>query len=109
MEISNAYVVLTGKTGESYRKVLQIDLLPIVEPVPTEIDAGEYGNLRAFDIDASRLSEAQKQRLIDWIVRDGDDQNRERVAADVEANNATYRISEGEELGVIIHDPNAWG
>ncbi|MGA2440743.1 MAG: hypothetical protein ABSH08_07280 [Tepidisphaeraceae bacterium] len=109
MEISNAYVVLRGKSGERYRKVLQLDLLPIVEPVPSKIDAGDYGNLTAFAIDASRLSEAQRQRLIDWIVRDGDDQNRERVAADVEANKAMYNVGEGDEPGVIIHDPNAWG
>ena len=109
MEISNAYLVLTGKSGEIYRTVLQLDLLPIVEPVPSEINAGEYGNLTAFTIDASRLSKAQKQRMIDWICRDGDDQNRERVAADVEANKAMYRIPEGEEPGVITHDPTAWG
>ena len=95
---SNAFLILSGESGDMYRKMLQIDLLPIVEPVPSDIDGGEqYGNLRVFDIDASRLSEAQKQRLIDWICRDGDDQNRERMTSNVEANKATYRVGDDEQ------------
>ena len=100
---------LSGKNGESYRSVLGLDLLPVVHPLPETLDCGEYGRLVVLHIDAARLSGPQKERLIDWIWRDGDNPNRDEVRNAVKRNMATYRVEPDENYQLILHDPVAWG
>ena len=109
MAQSHTYLRLRGEYAESFRRVLETEMLPVVSPVPEELDGGEYGKLMILNIDAARLSDLQRLSLIDWIWKLGDNPDRAAIETNVLANKATYVLHESEQSEMLFHDPNAWG
>jgi len=109
MAQSHAYLRLRGEYGNSFRQVLETELLPVVSPIPEELDGGEYGKLMVLNIDAARLSAGQQKSLIDWIWKRGDNSDRAAIQSNVLANKASYVFRDSDQSEILFHDPNAWG
>lgn len=97
----HAYLHLKGQYAQDWRKTLRMDFLPIMTPVPEQLDGGEYGMLSVLYVDATRLSAEQQTRLIEWIWRQGDNPERKEIAADVLANKAAYLLNTGDESEIM--------
>ncbi len=109
MSHRDTYLQLRGDYAEHFRQVLGVELLPVVSPVPQELDGGMHGKLLVLHIYAARLTEKQRQALVDWIVENGDTSDRSTVEANVSANKATYLIEEADLSQIVFDDPSAWG
>ena len=102
----HAYIRLLGKRGKSFQKMVGMNLIPVQDIVPEEMDGGPYGLLLVYVIDASRLDAEMVIKLARWIVRDSP-QNIVQVIEDIQAGKS--RISASSVIEPLLLDSPGWG
>jgi len=103
-----AYIRLRGPYGRTWREELQTNFLPIVSHVPETVSGEEYGDLVILHVDSSRLTADVRTRLINWMLRDGDNPNRAELEADLLANKVSYLLTHDDFSEIVFHLPNPW-